>query len=134
MTTGTLGVVETWQSAVNDGQAADATAVTADQVDVLGPRGVATMPGADLGAWMVRSGFSATPLRWYCGGGGDVVVEQDARWVDTVTGVESGRAVVGTHFTVIDGLVTRIARHDDGLQAALDSAGLTGADEVVAQT
>lgn len=134
MTTGALGIVETWQSAVNSGQAADATAVTADQVDVLGPRGIATVPGTDIGAWMVRSGFSATPLRWYCSGAGDVVVEQDARWDDPATGVESGRAVVGTHFTVTDGLVTRIARHDDGLQAALDSAGLTGADEVVVRT
>lgn len=131
MTTGTLGTVEAWQLAVNRASVADAVALTAEQVEVLGPRGEGLMPRQELGGWMVQSGFRATPLRWFCGGDGTVVVEQDARWVDRETGRELGRAVVASHFKVDEGVVSRIARHDEGLQAALDSAGLSSRDEVL---
>ena len=80
---------------------------------------------------MVRSGFTAEPLRWFCGGNGTVVVEQDARWVDRETGQGRGRAVVASRFRVDDDVVSRVVRHDEGLQAALDSAGLASADEVL---
>lgn len=131
MTTGALGVVDAWQRAVNDGSVTEAETLTADQVEVLGPRGEGRMPGRDVGAWMVRSGFRATPQRWFCGGDGTVVVELDARWVDNETGRERGRATVATHFKVEDGVVLRIARHDDGLEIALNAAGLQRADEVL---
>ncbi len=131
MTTGALGVVRAWQLAVNGASVADAVALTARQVEVLGPRGEGLMLKQELGDWMVRSGFTATPLRWFCGGDGTVVVEQDVRWVDRETGQERGRAVVASHFEVEDGVVSRIARHDKGLQAALDSAGLGSAHEVL---
>lgn len=100
MTTGALGIIEAWQLAVNGAEAADAVALMAERVEVLGPRGEGLMPAHELGAWMVRFGFTATPLRWFCGGNGTVVVQQDARWVDRETGQESGRAVVASRFTV----------------------------------
>jgi len=131
MTTGALGIVEAWQLAVNRASAADAVALMAEQVEVLGPRGEGLMPRHELGAWMVRSGFTAEPLRWFCGGNGTVVVEQDARWVDRETGLERGKAVVASRFMVDDHVVSRVVRHDEGLQAALDSAGLGSADEVL---
>jgi len=131
MTTGALGIVEAWQLAVNRGSATDAVALMAEQVEVVGPRGEGLMPRHELGAWMVRSGFTAEPLRWFCGGNGTVVVEQDARWVDRETGQERGRAVVASRFRVDDDVVSRVVRHDEGLQAALDSAGLASADEVL---
>ncbi|MDQ6779167.1 MAG: hypothetical protein M3071_23745 [Actinomycetota bacterium] len=90
------------------------------------------MPSDDLAAWMTRSGFSATPLRWYCGGDGTVVVEQAARWPDSMTGAEQSTAVVAWDFRVDGGLVTRVSRHHD-LLAALDAVGLVTGDEVVAR-
>jgi len=60
-----------------------------------------------------------------------VVVEQDARWVDRETGRERGRAVVASRFKVVNGVVSRVVRHDEGLRIALDSASLGGADEVL---
>jgi hypothetical protein len=131
MTAGALGIVKAWQLAVNGASVGDAVALTAEHVAVTGPRGEGLIPGDELGAWMVRSGFTATPLRWFCGGNGTVVVEQDARWVDRETGQERGRAVVASCFKVDDGVVSRVVRHDEGLQAALDSAGLSSADEVL---
>lgn len=114
MTTGALGIVEAWQLAVNGAEVAEAVALMAERVEVSGPRGEGLIPSHELGAWMVRSGFTAKPLRWLCGGNGTVVVEQDARWVDRETGQERGRAVVASRFDVDDGVVSRIVRHDDG--------------------
>ena len=108
MTTGALGIVESWQLAVNRGSATDAVALMAEQVEVLGPRGEGLMPRHELGAWMVRSGFTAEPLRWFCGGNGTVVVEQVARWVDRKTGQECGRAVVASRFRVDEDVVSRV--------------------------
>lgn len=132
MSLGALRIVEAWQEAVNAGASTRVRELSADQIEVLGPRGAARISSDELSAWMTRSGFSATPLRWFCGGDGTVVVEQDARWEDTTTGAEQSTAVVATDFRVGDGLVERVGRHDN-LTAALDAAGLAPSQEVRAR-
>lgn len=82
-----------------------------------------------LSAWMTRAGFSAQPVRWFCGPDGSVVVEQMARWVDPVTGAPRGAALVASQFLVDGGSIARYARHDD-LGLALDAAHLDVGDEV----
>ena len=106
--------------------------LSAEDVEVVGPRG-SVRGAAVLSQWVARAGFSARPLRWFCGGDGTVVVEQDARWVDVATGSEQGRAVVASQFAVAGARVARYARHDD-LAAALAAAGLGTADEVLARS
>ncbi len=131
--TGQLAVVEAWLDAVDRADAAAATALCAPDVEVVGPRG--SVRGREvLGPWMARAGFSARPLRWFCGADGAVVVEQDATWVDPATGAARGRAVVAARFLVTDGVISRFQRHDDGLPAALAAAGLRESDEVTART
>lgn len=130
--TGQLGVVEAWLDAVDRADAAAAMALCAPDVEVVGPRG--SVRGREvLGPWMARAGFTARPLRWFCGAGGAVVIEQDATWTDPATGAERGRAAVASAFLVADGVITRLRRHDDGLPAALAAAGLGESDEVVAR-
>ncbi|HZH22628.1 MAG TPA: nuclear transport factor 2 family protein [Geodermatophilus sp.] len=131
--TGQLAVVEAWLEAVDRADAAAAMALCAPDVEVVGPRG--SMRGHEvLGPWMARAGFSARPLRWFCGADGAVVVEQDATWVDPATGAERGRAVVAARFRVAGGAIASFERHDDGLPAALAAAGLRESDEVTART
>ncbi len=131
--TGQLAVVEAWLDAVDRADPAAATALCAPDLEVVGPRG--SIRGREvLGPWMARAGFSARPLRWFCGAGGAVVVEQDATWADPATGTERGRAVVASRFPVADGVLTGYQRHDDGLAAALAAAGLDETDEVTART
>ena len=131
--TGQLGVVEAWLDAVDRADAAAATALCAPDVEVVGPRG--SVRGREvLGPWMARAGFSARPLRWFCGADGAVVVEQDGTWVDPATSAARGRAVVAARFLVTDGVISRFQRHDDGLPAALAAAGLRESDEVTART
>jgi SnoaL-like domain len=127
--TGQLGVVEAWLDAVDRADAAAAMALCAPDIEVVGPRGGGR--GREvLGPWMARAGFAARPLRWFCGAGGAVVVEQDATWTDPATGADRGRAVVASEFLVADGVITRFRRHDDGLRAALAATGLRESDEV----
>lgn len=132
MSMGSLAIVEAWQEAVNAGHATRVRALSAEQIEVSGPRGVGLMPSDELAAWMLRSGFSAAPLRWFCGADGTVVVEQSARWEDRTTSAEQSTAVVASHFRVADGLVARVGRHDD-VTAALAAAGLAASDEVIAR-
>jgi hypothetical protein len=127
--TGQLGVVEAWLDAVDRADAAAAMALCAPDIELVGPRGGGR--GREvLGPWMARAGFAARPLRWFCGAGGAVVVEQDATWTDPATGADRGRAVVASEFLVADGVITRFRRHDDGLPAALAATGLRESDEV----
>ena len=131
--TGQLGVVEAWLDAVDRADAAAATALCAPDLEVVGPRG--SVRGREvLAQWLARAGFTARPLRWFCGAGGSVVVEQDATWIDPATGTERGRAVVAAQFLVADGRIVRFQRHDDGLPAALAAAGLGESDEVTARS
>jgi hypothetical protein len=129
MSHGALAVVEAWHAAVNDGSPGRVEALSAAQVQVLGPRGSGTVASEDLGAWMTRSGFSAVPKRWFCGADGTVVVEQAARWEDPTTGSVTGQSTLATHFKVERQLVVTARRHVD-LMAALDDGGLSLADEV----
>jgi SnoaL-like domain len=127
---GSLAVVEEWLAAVDAADAARLLRVTAPEVEIVGPRGAGVINRGDLTAWLSRAGFTATSLRWFCGAGGTVVVEQDARWSDPATGTPRGAARLASRFRVAGGSVAGYARHDGGLAPALVAAGLTEADEV----
>jgi hypothetical protein len=130
MSIGSLAVVEEWLAAVDAADGPRLQRVTAAQVQIVGPRGAGHIDRSGLTDWLARSGFTATSLRWFCGAGGTVVVEQDARWFDPATGASRGAARLASRFRVDGGSVAGYARHDDGLAPALIAAGLTEADEV----
>jgi Domain of unknown function (DUF4440) len=132
MSTGALSIVRDWLDAVNEGDRERVERLSAEDVELVGPRG--SLRGRQaLSGWLGRAGFSALARRWFCGADGSVVVEQDARWVDPATGVEQGRAMVASQFFVgatDDAMrILRYARHDD-LTTALAAAGLHETDEV----
>lgn len=128
---GALGVVEQWLAAVNDGDSARLEALSHEQVEIVGPRGRGSAPRAVLSEWLARSGFSAQPVRWFCGGAGVVVVEQDARWHDPATGRPQDSFRIGSLFHVTGDRVAAYERFDAGVGAALAAAGLdAGRDEV----
>ena len=77
MARGSLAVVKAWLQAVNDREGVDLEELSADRVLITGPRGSGEMHPSVLSEWLVRAGFSATPMRWFCGHDGRVVVEHD---------------------------------------------------------
>jgi hypothetical protein len=131
MSVGSLAVVEEWLAAVNRGDADRVLCLSTGDVEIAGPRGSARGSGV-LAGWLARAGFSADVLRWFCGGDGTVVVEQDARWSDPGTGAERGRARVGSQFVVTGGAVAYYQRHES-LGRALAAAGLDMTAEVTSR-
>ena len=132
MSHGSLAVAAGWLSAVNRQDAARITALSAPDVTVIGPRGSARGRQV-LAEWLARAGFTADSRRWFCGAGGRVVVEQDARWADAATAAELGRARLASRFVIRGGTVAEHQRHDT-LDAALAAAGLSAADEATRRT
>lgn len=125
-------MVEEWLSAVDARDGDRLLALTTAEVELVGARGRARADRAVLVGWLGRAGFSAEARRWFCGGDGRVVVEQDARWVDLATGAKQGRARIASEFLVdpAERRVARYVRHDAGTAAALAAAGLSADDEV----
>ena len=128
VTQGSLAVAAGWLSAVNHQDTAKLTDLSAEDIEIIGPRGSAHGRQV-LAGWLARAGFAASTLRWFCGADGNVVVEQDARWSDPAAQVEQGRARVASRFVIHGQTVAAYQRHDT-LDAALAAAGLTAADEV----
>jgi len=120
-----IAVVAAWHEALNAGDADRVAALSRDDVELVGPRGVAS-GRAVVRDWVDRAGARLEPLRWFHRDG-SVVVEQRATWRAGETAAANAAAnaplVVATAFRVRDGLVHRIARHD-GVREALADAGL----------
>jgi hypothetical protein len=126
MAHGELATVERWLHAVNDADREALLAVTAPDMEIVGPRGIGR--GHDLLAdWLERAHFTSQALRWFCGTEGRVVVEQDATWM--APGGQPSQARVASGFIVRQQLVARFERFD-ALHAALQALGLGEADEV----
>ena len=121
-----LEVVESWHTAINARDFEQLCAVTSNDVELVGPRGSAR--GHDmLRQWLGRAGFSAEPLRWFCGPRGHVVVEQRGRWNIPET---TSERIVASAFHVARGRVVRYQRFDE-LGEALSASALTDDDEVL---
>jgi hypothetical protein len=132
MAHGDLAIVERWLASVNEANREAVLALTASDLEIVGPRGVGRGK-ALLADWLARAGFAAEARRWFCGEGGRVVVEQDATWSAPDGGAgHAGHARVASSFVVRDRLIARFERFDS-LAGALAGAGLAERDEVCAR-
>jgi hypothetical protein len=119
-----VGTVTAWHEALNDGDAERLVALSRPDVEMGGPRG--TVSGSTvLREWVARANIRLVPRRIFHGAE-KVVVEQEAEWRDAETGEATGSRIVASTFTVKDGLVACVVRHDggDALGHALRKAGL----------
>jgi SnoaL-like domain len=132
MSRGALGVVEEWLDAVNRCDGQRVIELSADDVEIVGPRGSAHGRRV-LAEWLARAGFSAEVLRWFCGSGGRVVVEQEARWAEMHSGMAQGRARIGSQFMVSNGAINYYQRQES-LDHALRAAGLDFSTEVTSRS
>ena len=122
-----IGTVLAWHEALNAGDADRLAALSHPDVELGGPRGPARGRQV-LKDWVRRANVTMAPLRSFHSGR-TVVVEEAATWRDAGTGEKTGEATVATVFTVEDGLVAALNRHES-LEDALRSAGLEEADGV----
>jgi hypothetical protein len=120
-----LETVRAWQDAVSAANLERAFALSAEDIEVGGPRGSGR--GHQLVRdWVARTGIALEPLRVFQGGG-VVVVEQRASW--KLPDGSSSTQVVATVFKVEGAVVTSVVRYDS-LDDALAAAGLRVDDAV----
>jgi ketosteroid isomerase-like protein len=126
VTSAVVAVAE-WHEALNAGDTDRLVNIVSDDVEVGGPRGSGR--GVELlREWVDRAGIHLEPLRTFHRGD-TVVVEQRATWRSPETGQSGDPIVVASIFTIRDGRIHAVMRHDD-LETALYLAGLNVADEV----
>ena len=122
MITPEVQVVLAWHAALNEADVERLMSLSADDVEVGGPRGVGN--GAELlRDWVARAGIRMEPIRWQAQGR-SVVVLQSAQW-QTPDGQLTSPQEVASVFRVDDGQVSSVARYAD-FGAALQAAGLAG--------
>jgi len=129
---GALGVVDRWLTAINAGDGPLVESLSHEQIEIVGPRGSGIADRSALTEWLTRSGFSSRSVRWFCGGDGTVVVDQDATWTDLRTGAAQECKRIGSQFQIRDGRVAKYVRFDEGVSAALSAAGLDERRDLVA--
>lgn len=122
-----LAVVAAWQEAVNERDEARLLALSAPEIEIVGPRGVA-QGHALLREWLHQAGLSLYPLRGFARGE-RVVVAQHGVWRTAETGEIVAESELGSYFQVQGGQVVRLARFAN-VEEALAEAGLGMADEV----
>ncbi len=116
-----VDVVSAWHEALNNGDTDRLVALSHEDVEMGGPRGVVS--GAEaLCEWVVRANILLKPQRIFQRED-TVVVEQEAEWRSLETSEVVGEDTVGSIFVVRDGRVASITRYPS-LADALSSANL----------
>jgi hypothetical protein len=124
-----LANIASWHDALNIGDADRAARLSAANVEIHGPRGVAR--GREvMRRWVLDAGVELVPTRWFCGASGEVVLAQQVAWA-LGDGSRTDPVEVATAFRVDGDLIASVARYDD-LHAALTSVGLDAKDGVSA--
>jgi hypothetical protein len=128
MSTTPVALVRAWQEAVNTQDADSLLALSAPDIEIVGPRGSA-YGHTILREWLGRAGLSLTPQRAFTRDN-VVVVAQYATWRSVETGEVIGEAEVASCFRVAGQQVSQYARYDT-LDQALEAGALHYEDEVV---
>jgi len=125
--TSSFALVQAWQDAANHQNSARLVALSAPDIEVVGPRG--SGHGYQLlRDWLGRAGLHLTILRVFARGN-IVVVAQHGIWRSLETGEVTSERDLASRFRVEGQRVVQVARYDT-LGVALDEAGLHHSDEI----
>ena len=122
-----LAIAEAWVAFSNQQDLNNLQAVTAEPLELIGPRGAGLINRQELAEWMVRANLTlATNARY--AKDEFVVFQQEGTWFNT-DGSIKGQATVFTVLKIINGKVSFLARYDQQAEAFAIS-GLSAADQV----
>ena len=117
--------VRAWLDALNRQDADALVALTDPDVEIVGPRG--TVRGAEvLRDWLLRADLRLDSRRWFVNGRA-VVVEHRGSW--RLPDGTVSTSDVASRF-VIERERIRLYERFDGVEAALQAAGLSEADQI----
>jgi hypothetical protein len=122
-----FAVVQAWQDAANSQDIARLIALSDPNIVVAGPRGSGRGHQL-LRDWLSRAGLQLTTRRVFVRAH-VVVVAQHGVWRSGATGAVTGEQDIAALFRVDGQRIVQFARYDT-LDAALNKAGLTYADEI----
>lgn len=125
MTTPVVETVKRWHDALNAGDVDRLLALSAEDVEVGGPRG-SGHGSSLLREWFGRAGITIDPLQYF-NRGATVVVEQDATWKMPGSRDPAEPQRVASVFVVLEEQVASVIRYPT-LADALNAAGLTKHD------
>lgn len=122
-----VSIVAGWHDALNSADVDRLAALSSADIKLVGPRGVAEGEQI-LREWAVRAGLRLHMRRLFARAD-RAVAEERAEWRAAESEQVTGSQDVATIFRVANGRVSYVDRRPD-LQDALQSAGLSKADEV----
>lgn len=122
-----VAVARAWQEAANAADVERVVELSDPAIELVGPRG-ASRGHQVLRDWLGRSGLHLTTIRAFARGNEGVLAQRGV-WRSIETGEVTGERDLATRFRVDGQRVTQLARYDS-LEAALEDAGLTDADEI----
>ncbi|HEX9950660.1 MAG TPA: nuclear transport factor 2 family protein [Rubricoccaceae bacterium] len=117
----TVDLARTWVDAANRSDGDALTALSAPDIEIVGPRG-SVRGTAVLREWLRRAGLTLTTRRTFARSTA-VVLEQRGVWRSPETGEVVGEADVASRFVAESGRITVYERYD-ALADALAAAGL----------
>ncbi len=124
----TVALVYAWQDAANRQDGDRLVELSDPHIEIRGPRGSGY--GAQLlRDWLGRAGLTLETRRTFAREN-IAVLSQHGIWRSIETGETAGEADLASRFRVDNERIVEFERHDT-LEAALATAGLSEADEVV---
>jgi hypothetical protein len=124
----TIETAEKWIELSNHGNLEGLSKVTANELEVVGPKGIGAIDHKELGAWLKRANLKLVTINRYAKDEFSVL-EQQGTWLNS-DGTIKGQANVFTVCKIVDKKVTFLARYDNK-QEAFKISGLSDEDMIM---
>ena len=126
----TLEIIETadiWVELSNQSNLEGLSEVTANELEVVGPKGTGVIDHKELGEWLKRANLKLVTINRYVKDQ-FIVLEQQGTWLNPDNTIR-GQATVFTVLKIVDKKVNFLARYDNK-QKAFEVSGLSDEDKI----
>ncbi|MFD1607388.1 hypothetical protein [Oceanobacillus luteolus] len=118
----TIETADMWVELSNEGDLEGLSKVTANELEIVGPKGTGVIDHKELGEWLKRAKLKLVTINRYAKDH-FIVLEQQGTWLNPDDSIK-GQGIVFTVFKIVDQNVTFLARYDNK-QEAFDVSGLS---------
>lgn len=115
ITVETIETAEAWVSLANQKDLEGLAQVTADELELIGPKGQGVINHLELGEWLERANLKLSTINQYAKDH-FIVLQQNGTWFNNDNSVK-GQAIVFTVIKVVNRKVVFLARYDNKEEA-----------------
>ena len=123
----TIETADIWVELSNQSNLEGLSKVTANELEIVGPKGKGVINHKELGEWLERANLKLVTMNRYAKDQ-FIVLEQQGTWLNPDDTIK-GEATVFTVFKIEDKKVTFLARYDNE-QKAFEVSGLSDEAEI----